>query len=194
MRITDREPVPPRCLGSLIVKSPEEPLRSLLAAAFVSEEEVTQGREQHVRLGRPEESYVPLHEMLTVWTIACPCGNDTGKLLGVRKDDVYVSPVLLACAGCGKSTTLFDEANDGWNAEVDRKRRRRKTPASTFALRCPRCKTTGWHPALVLAYQCQEGDLGEAAPRWQDFFDAVGLGGTCVGCGAVTLPAEFECA
>jgi len=194
MRISDRVPVPPRCLGSVVARTPEEPLRSLLAVAFVSEEEVAQSLAAHLRLERDPATHVPPHEELAAWTITCTCGGDTGKLLGVRKDDIYVSPVLFGCSGCGKSTTLFDETVDGWNGEVDRKRRRRKTPPSTFALRCARCKTTAWRPAVVLAYQCQEGDLGEAASRWQDFFDAVGIGGTCVGCGAVTLPASFECA
>jgi hypothetical protein len=194
MRISDRAPVPPRCLGSLVATTPTEPLRALLATAFVSEEEAARALEQHLRLGRDAASHVPPHEQLAVWTLACACGGDAGKLLGVREHDLYVSPVVFGCAGCGKSTGVFDAALDGWNAEVDRKRRRRKTPASTFALRCPQCKTTSWRPAVVLAYQCQESDLGDAAPRWQDFFDAAGVGGTCVGCGAVTLPASFECA
>lgn len=166
----------------------------MLSAAFFSEEEVAQAFTQHTRLGRPESTFIPPNEEVAVWTLGCACGGESGKLLGVRTADVYVSPVHFACSSCNKSTPVFNEAVDGWNGETDRKRRRKKTPPSTFALRCPKCKTTAWQPAIVLAYQCQEGDLGEAASRWQDFFDAAGIGGTCVGCGTVSLPAGFECA
>ena len=58
-----------------------------------------------------------------------------------------------------------------------------------------RCASRAWHPAVVLTYQGDAETFAKAPPeRWQDFFDGMAVGGTCVRCGAVALPASFECA
>jgi hypothetical protein len=196
MRISDREPVPPRCLGTMVARVPEEPLRSALMTAFVSEEEMARDREQHERLGRAMATYVATHDELSAWTLACTCGSEAGKLLGVRTADVYASPVCFACGGCGKTVDIFDATVDGWDGEIARKQRRRKArPASTFALRCPGCKGTSWSPAAVFTYQGEPDNFAKVPPeRWQDFFLAIAVGGTCTRCEAVTLPGRFESA
>lgn len=77
---------------------------------------------------------------------------------------------------------VFGEARDGWSGEMDRKRRRRgEPPASTFALRCGECKGTQWRRAAQVTYQGYAADFATApAERWQDFFDVIAIGGSCV--------------
>ena len=196
MRISDRVPVPPRCLGKLVPSAPEEPLRGLLVEALATEEKLARDREWHARLGRPASEYVSVHDAMCAWSLTCTCGNDTAKLLGLRREDLYASPLYFACTSCQKSVEVFDETTDGWSAEVSRKKPRAKArPASTFALRCGSCKGTAWKPAVVLTYQNLAANP-EVAPedRWQDFFDGLALGGTCVRCEEVTLPAHFKSA
>lgn len=91
--------------------------------------------------------------------------------VGGGQDDVYGSPVRFACAACGATVDVFDEAVDGWNGEIDRRRgRRRSRPASTFALRCGACKGTLWRPAVIVTYQGDAGNFTNVpAERWQDF-------------------------
>lgn len=195
MRISDRVPVAPRCLATLVASVPGAPLRGPLLTAFVSEEELAADRERHVSLGRAPVDHVPTHDELCGWSLACSCGAAAGKWLGVRKDDMYVSPVCFACGTCGKTVDVFDETVDGWNGEIDRKKRRKARPASTFALRCGGCKGTMWQPAVVVTYQADAEDFTNVpADRWQDFFDVIAIGGTCARCGVVALPASFECA
>lgn len=196
MRISDRTPVAPRCLGTMVASLAAAPLRGALLAAFVSEEDMARAAEWHASLGRAPEDHVPTHDELCAWSLACRCGAAAGKWLGVRRDDIYGSPVCFACAACGSTVDVFDETRDGWNGEIDRKRRRRgKQPASTFALRCGECKGTQWQPAAVVTYQGDAADFATVpAERWQDFFDVIAIGGTCARCGAVAVPASFECA
>jgi hypothetical protein len=196
MRISDRVPVIPRCLGKVVASVPDEPLRGLLIEALASEEKLARDREWHARLGRPAAEHVSVHDALHAWSLKCTCGGDTAKLLGIRRDDLYASPVLLACTTCESSVEIFDEMVDGWNLEVSRKKPRAKArPASTFALRCPSCKGTAWQPAAVFTYQ-NLALTPDVAPedRWQDFFDVMALGGTCTRCEEVSLPAHFKCA
>ncbi len=194
MRISDREPLPPRCLATVVARVPEEPLRSALMTAFASEEELAKARERHERLGRSPTTYVSTHDELCTWSLACTCGEQTGKLLGVRSNDVYASPVCFACGACGKTVDIFDAAVDGWDGEIARKQRRRKArPPSTFALRCPGCKGTSWQPAVVVTYQGEVENYAKVPPeRWQDFFDTIAIGGTCTKCEMVALPGSFE--
>lgn len=195
MRITDRTPVPPTCLAELSPRVPDPELRDALAAAFVSEKAETDSRAYHTRLDRPADAYVSPRDELCAWTLACVCGSPTGKLLGLRKDDVYVPPVVHACTACTRTVALFDESRHGWNAEVSRRPRRPKAvKPSTFALRCPACKSTTWRTAVVVTYQGDPTAYAPLADRWPDFFDVLAVGGTCDRCEAVTLPAAFECA
>ena len=117
------------------------------------------------------------------------------KLLGIRRDDLYASPVLYACTSCETSVELFDEYTDGWKLEVSRKRPRVKArPAPTFALRCPSCKGTAWRPAVVFTYQNLAASPNIAPDEsWQDFYDVIAIGGTCTRCEEVSLPANFKC-
>jgi hypothetical protein len=195
MRISDRVPVAPRCLGTMVASVAAVPLSGPLLAAFVSEEDMARAREWHAHLGRAPADHVATHDELCAWSLACTCGATAGKWLGVRTDDVYSSPVCFACAACGKLVDVFDEAVDGWNGETDRKRRRKARRASTFALRCGECKGTQWQPAVLVTYQGDAEDFaGVPIERWQDFFDVIAIGGTCIRCGAVAVPASFECA
>src|SRR4051812_34115461 len=56
-----------------------------------------------------------------IYPPACPCGHDRFRPLGHpvnnRGVDLFVSPLTLECAACGKVTELIDTDQHGYDAE-----------------------------------------------------------------------------
>ena len=193
MRVTSLNLPPPRCLTTVVAEKPAGDLRARLVEAFISDEKDAAARALHESLGRAEP-WISTRDELEVFTILCPCGGAVGKIIGVRTNDELCSPLRLACTKCGVSTMLFDVNQDGWNAEISkRKRKPRKEPKMTFAMHCKACKNTLWRSAAIVTYQ---GDNYADIPAdtLQNYFDVMLLGGVCATCDAVDFRFGEECA
>jgi len=153
-------------------------------------------------LDRPSATWLSTRDELDAWLVGCPCGEDKGMLFGVREQDKYCDPIFYACAACNRRALIFDSKLHGYNAEVDRlrKRRRRATKGrdATFAMYCRACKTTAWRPAVLVTYQGDrdnyEGYEGKLFDPFADFFDVILIGGACVRCGNIAFGYHNECA
>lgn len=192
MRITGLHLPPPSCLASVRATRAEGDLRQNFIHAFQSDEEEARSRGFSESLGRLEEWISP-RESAEVWCIGCPCGQDHGKIFGVRDNDEFSAPIFYACMVCSQRALIFDPTLHGYNAEIDkRKRKSKKAPNATFALHCRRCKTTVWRPVVLVTYQ---GELGEQfQARLADYFDVILIGGVCVKCGYLGFRYDAECA
>ncbi len=192
MRISGLNLAPPSCLASVRATRAEDDLRQKLIHAFQSDEEEVRSRGFFESLGRPEEWISP-RESAEVWCIGCPCGQDRGKIFGVRVGDEFSAPIFYACLACSNRALIFDPTLHGYNAEIaKRKRKPKKDPNATFAMHCRACKTTVWHPVVLVTYQ---GELDEPfQSRLADFFDVILIGGVCVKCGYTGFRYDAECA
>ena len=193
MRVTGLELPPPSCLASLRTTRAAGDFRRKLVEQFIPDERDAESLAWHRSLERAEE-WVSTREELEVWRVGCPCGEDQGKIFGVRVDDTLSAPLFYACPSCGFKSLFCDPLLHGYNAEISkRKRKPRKAPQATFAMHCRLCKNTVWCPAVIVTYQGEPPDVGPGH-RLQDFFDVILVGGACASCGAFALRYDAECA
>jgi hypothetical protein len=136
-----------------------------------------------------------------VYKLACKCGHDRFRVLGHhlkndRDDPIFVSPLALECAGCGKVTELIDTDEHGYDAELGHGSAtiRGKGPRGPYA--CDKC---GVRPMTAYArFEHSSEELAdsfiEEFPNSEDYFSWFSLVGTCDGCERMLNVADFECA
>lgn len=194
MRVTDLHLPPPSCLALVRTARAEGEFRRKLVEAFISDATEAERRAFHLSLERPEGDYVSTRDELEVWTVGCLCGEDKGKVFGVREGDAFSAPLFHACPACGGRSLIFDPAIHGYNAEIaKRKRKAKKAPNATFAMLCRACKNTVWRPAVIVTYQGEEPEVGPGK-KVEDYFDVILVGGQCATCGDVAIKYDAECA
>ena len=136
-----------------------------------------------------------------VYKLACECGHDHFRALGHRLkndrgDDIFVSPLALDCAGCGKVTELIDTDEHGYDAEL----RHGGATIRGKGLRGPyACNECGVRPMTAYARFEHSGEeladsFIERFPNSEDYFSSFSLVGTCEGCNRMLNVADFECA
>jgi hypothetical protein len=136
-----------------------------------------------------------------VYMLACNCGRDRFRVLGHqldngRGDAIFVSPLALECAACGKVTELIDTARHGYDAELGHGGQtiRGQGPRTHYA--CDQC---GVRPMTAYARFEHSGEeladsFIEEFPNTQDYFGWFSLAGTCDGCKRMLNVTDFECA
>lgn len=139
--------------------------------------------------------------LIKIYKLACPCGHDHFRALGHhlkndRGDDVFVSPLALECAACGKVTELIDTDQHGYDAELGHGTAtlRGQGPRTPYA--CDQC---GVRPMTAHARFEHSGEeladsFLEDFPNSQDYFSWFTLIGTCDTCHRTLNVADFECA
>ena len=138
MRVTGLELPPPSCLASLRTTRAAGDFRRKLVEQFIPDERDAESLAWHRSLGRAEE-WVSTREELEVWRVGCLCGEDQGKIFGVRVDDAFSAPLFYACPSCGFKSLICDPSLHGYNAEISkRKRKPRKAPPSDVRDALPR--------------------------------------------------------
>lgn len=193
MRVTGLELSPPSCLASLRTTRAAGDFRRKIVEQFIPDERDAESLAWHRSLERTEE-WVSTREELEVWRVGCPCGENQGKIFGVRVDDAFSAPLFYACSSCSFKSLIFDPSLHGYNAEISkRKRKPRKAPPSTFAMHCRLCKNTVWRGAVIVTYQGEPLDV-DPGHHLQDFFDVILVGGACASCDAFALRYDAECA
>lgn len=136
-----------------------------------------------------------------VYKLSCTCGHSQFRALGHQLkndhgDDIFVSPLALECAACGKITELIDTDQHGYDAEIVGRSTtiRGEGPRTHFA--CDRCRV---RPMTAFARFEHSGEeladsFIEENPNPQDYFSWFSLVGTCEGCKRTLNVADFECA
>lgn len=193
MRVTGLDLPPPSCLASLRTTRAAGDFRRKLVEQFISDERDAEALAWHRSLERSED-WVSTRDELEVWRLGCPCGEERGKIFGVRVNDVLSAPLFLSCPACNLKALFFDPALHGYNAEISkRKPKPRKAAQATSAMPCRACKSTVWHPAVIVTYQGEPPTVGPGR-QLQDYFDVILVGGSCAGCGGFALRYDAECA
>ena len=136
-----------------------------------------------------------------VYRLACKCGQERFRVLGHHLKggpdvDLFVSPLALECAGCGKVTELIDTDEHGYDAELGHGSATIRGEGSRGAYACDRC---GVRPMTAYArFEHSSEELAdsfiEEFPNTEDYFSWFSLVGTCEGCQRVLRVADFECA
>lgn len=140
----------------------------------------TDDRSTSVMPFKPEFVHVMLH---------CPCGSeyfyvsahkyeDTINLFFFKKTRVlFLGPVYLECAGCGKESLSFDPFRHGWNSEGDHLTGY-KPRGLDDELELTRCYDKPGKVAVCYSYQGilnYEDLIEEGIQNPQDFFDTFEL-------------------
>ena len=136
-----------------------------------------------------------------IYKLACTCGRSRFRVLGHHlRDDrgnaIFVSPLALECAECGKVTELIDTNQHGYDAELGHGSPtiRGEGTRTPFA-----CDTCGVRPITAYARFEHLGEeladsFIEEFPNSEDFFSWFSLVGVCEGCNRMLNVADFECA
>lgn len=144
------------------------------------------------------------------WSVACPCGNATGAVLGYPLDevsgdsslkDLFVGPLAFRCSTCDAVTEMFDSAAHGYNAEISKESGVPETggyrgEGPRAAAACPGCGKSAYRVVGDFSHSHfdhieDEPDLLDSA---QDYFDGFGCVATCASCGHEWWVASFELA
>ncbi len=140
-------------------------------------------------------------ELNKIYKLACACGHDRFRVLGHhlendRGQPIFVSPLALECASCGKITELIDTDQHGYDAELGHGSATIRGEGDRLHYACPNC---GVRPMTAYArFEHSSEELAdsfiESFPETHNYFSWFSLVGTCDGCQSPLNVADFECA
>jgi hypothetical protein len=139
----------------------------------------------------------------TVFLLACACGGEQHYVLGYhwRNPDfhnelVFLSPLTLRCASCGKVTELIDTDRHGYDAEIGAIVATARAEGKRGEYRCDRCGVEPFQVCARFEYSDDlfDRDFKEFRGREQDLFSWFSAVGKCRGCSRLLSIADFECA
>lgn len=151
----------------------------------------------------------PVHQLdcweeRTSWQLFCPCGANTGQVLGYSLKDfspdydgpeMFVSPLAFQCVACAKVTEIIDTGVHGYDGECGHPATIRGE-GTRKAFACIRCGATAFTVTAGCSYPHFDliEDEPDLEPRSQDFFDCFGCLGVCTVCGTESAIANYELA
>jgi len=148
------------------------------------------------------EIHAPEH-VNPLFALACPCGSARYFVHGFHwtnpdfdDQSVFLSPLSLECAACGRRADLLDTDVHGYDAELGHGSATVRGQGEAAVCECPDC---GRQPLEVFARfeypdDLFDGDFPEFAGREQELFTWFSLVGRCPGCSELVAVADFECA
>ena len=185
---------PPRCVAGFTAQPTDLP--EVQFDGHVSMSQVQFDEAPGVTIDAPEH-------VNPVFALACPCGGSRHYVHGYRWINpeyhnaiVFLSPLVLECAACGRTTDLLDTDLHGYDAELGGIVATVRGEGERAVYECPKC---GRQPLDVYARfeypdDLFDGDFPEFAGREQDLFTWFSLVGKCPQCSQVLAVADFECA
>jgi len=185
---------PPRCIAGFTAQPTELPGAKLDGHASASQfkSDVPPG----VTIDAPEH-------INTVFALSCQCGGDRHYVHGHRWTNpdfdnavVFLGPLVLECAACGKTTGLLDTDVHGYDAELGHASATVAGRGDRVVFECPSCGRQPLEASVRFEYPDDlfDGDSPELAGREQDLFTWFSLIGKCPQCSQVLAVADFECA
>lgn len=135
-----------------------------------------------------------------VYRLRCACGHDHFRVLGHHLKNegtpIFVSPLALECAGCGKVTELIDTDEHGYDAELGHGTATIRGTGRRTPFACDKCgvRPMTAHARFEHASDTLEDSTGEFTGNEHNLFTWFSLVGECQGCGRVLAVADFECA
>jgi hypothetical protein len=138
-----------------------------------------------------------------IFRLACTCGHDHHHVIGHhwRNPDysnvlVFLSPIVLRCASCGKETEVIDTDRHGYDAELGHIVATARGEGDRGEYRCDQCGPQAFRIWVRFEYP---DDLFRRTfkgfqRRQQDLFSWFTLVGKCPCCSRELDITDFECA
>jgi hypothetical protein len=138
-----------------------------------------------------------------VFALSCSCGGRRHYVHGYQwtnpdfnNASVFLSPLILECAACGKRTDLLDTDIHGYDAELGHGTATARAQGDRVVYECPECGRQPLESFVRFEYPDDlfEGDFADVAGREQDLFTWFTLVARCPQCSRLLAVADFECA
>ena len=139
------------------------------------------------------------------WKIACPCGGESGKILGYPLRDLkpsydgpefFVSPLAFQCSNCERVIEIIDTDKHGYDGECGHGAATLRGEGDQVAFACLSCSEGRFR--VVTCFQHSHFDiidddpvLEPVAQNYFDWFDCVGV---CTSCGEKQSFGDYELA
>jgi hypothetical protein len=185
---------PPRCIAGFIARPTELP--GVEFDGHVSMSQLNIDVPPGVTISAPEH-------INPVFALSCQCGGQRHYVHGYRWSNpdfhnavVFLSPLTLECAACGKRTDLLDTDIHGYDAELGHGSATARAEGEPVVFECPSCGRQPLEAFVRFEYPDDlfDGNFPEFAGREQDLFTWFNLVGKCPQCSQVLPVADFECA
>jgi hypothetical protein len=185
---------PPRCIAEFVARPTDLPgvqldgHASMSQRTFQAPADVTISAPEHINL---------------VFALSCQCGGSRHFVHGYRWTNpdvhnavVFLSPLSLECAACGKKSDLFDADIHGHDAELGYGTPTVRGEGSRAVSECPTCGRQPLEAFVRFEYpdDLLGGHYSSFAGREQDLFTWFSLVGRCSRCSKALVVAELECA
>ncbi len=163
-------------------------------------------RSKPVRLkGVQFDGHLSPPELNPHFQLFCTCGHDHHAVTGYHwrnpdyhNDQVFLSPISLRCASCGKESELIDTDRHGYDAELSGMVATVRAKGTLGEYPCPKCGTNAVQVFVRFEYPDDVLDFEEDYPkhrgRLQELFSWFSAVGKCPNCSQLFPIADFECA
>ena len=184
---------PPRCIKGFVATPTELPDVEHEGHASLSE----------LKASMPETEIDAPEHCNPLFALACACGSKLHTVHGYRWTDpsgevlpTLLSPLSLKCAGCKKSTVVYDSGIHGYNAELGHGPNTMRAEGELVIDTCMDCEGTAMEVMARFEYpdDLLNGDFEDFAGREQDLFTWFSLMGTCSKCRQTMGFTDLECA
>jgi len=137
-----------------------------------------------------------------VYALRCKCGGERLAVIGWHTTNpdfnnakVFVSPLALRCATCGREAELFDTLRHGFDAEIDSHPTHIRARGDRGPFTCV-CGGADFKPYARFEFSSEtlEDSTGEWTGNEHNLFSWFSLVGDCAACGKRVDIAEFETA
>ncbi|MBI1248263.1 hypothetical protein GC197_10555 [bacterium] len=139
------------------------------------------------------------------WKIACPCGSDSGKILGYSLaglqpsydgPTVFVTPLAFQCSACEQVIEIIDTDKHGYDGELGHGAATIRGEGARTTFACQSCQHTTFR--LVTCFQHSQFDIIEDEPELepvaQNYFDWFECQASCMNCGTEQSVGDYELA
>jgi hypothetical protein len=142
-------------------------------------------------------------DLNTVFLLACTCGHEHHYVLGHywRNPEfnnvlVFLSPLALRCASCGKVTELIDTDRHGYDAEIGAIVATKRGEGERAECQCEACGPQAFQVCVRFEYSDYlfDRDFAESRGKEQELFSWFSVVGKCPGCSRLLSITDFECA
>jgi len=185
---------PPHCLAGFMALPAELPGVSF--DGHVSASQFDNKGESGPTIEGPENIDV-------IFALSCHCGGKSHFVHGFRwtnpdspRMPVFLSPLALECADCGKKTDVFDSDIHGFEAALGYGTATIRAAGTRAVFECSRCGRQPLRVYVNLEYSDDlfDEDHPEFAGRQPQLFSWICLVGFCRRCASLLAISDFECA
>lgn len=185
---------PPRCIAGFAVQPTELP--GVEFDGHLSRSQLPIDVPSGVTIEAPQH-------INPVFALSCQCGGTRHFVHGYRwiNQDfhnacVFLSPLVLECAACGKTTDLLDTDVHGYDAELGHGSATVRAEGDPVVFECPKCGRQPLESFVRFEYADYlfDGHFTDFAGREQELFSWFSLVGKCPQCSQLLAVADFECA